>query len=188
MKPNYLLGPFWDLKFCSFSLLKIKTGWVFRFVNSRKLWIKINSCPLLCINLNFTTAWHPTCLNLLQGEDPPSRKWKILSNFCSLLEKTWTCQKYCYIQPYFYVFILNKYTCATLKEVQFKFFCCIQTFPLENWQTSFYFFCLKNTPLVQYIDKPLTQLSILALMSPAGPLHSGEKRFMKRHLAFSRSF
>ena len=146
MKPNYLLGPFWDLKFCSFSLLKIKTGWVFRFVNSRKLWIKINSCPLLHINLNFTTAWHPTCLNLLQGEDPPSRKWKILSNFCSLLEKTWTCQKYCYIQPYFYVFILNKYTCATLKEVQFKFFCCIQTFPLENWQTSFYFFLLKKYP------------------------------------------
>ena len=66
------------------------------------------------------------------------------------------------------------------------FFCYIQTFPLENWQTSFYFFCLKNTLLVQYIDKPLTQLSILALMSPAGPLHSGEKRFMKLHLAFSK--
>ena len=28
MKSSYLHGPFWDLKFWRFSLLKIKTGWV----------------------------------------------------------------------------------------------------------------------------------------------------------------
>ena len=100
--------------------------------------------------------------------------------------KTWTCLKY-YFQLYFYIFILNKYTCATPKEVQFKFFFVIsRLFHLRTGKLLFTFSCLKNTTLVQYIDKPLTQLSILALMSPAGPLHSGEKRFMKLHLAFSK--
>ena len=28
MKSSYLFGPFWDLKFWRFPLLKIKSGWV----------------------------------------------------------------------------------------------------------------------------------------------------------------
>ena len=114
-------------------------------------------------------------------------KWKILSNFCSLLKKPELAKNTTYILLYFYVFILNKYTCATPKEVQFKFFFVVsRLFRLRTGKLLFTFFCLKNTPLVQYIDKPLTQLSILALMSPAGPLHSGEKRFRKLQSAFSQ--
>ena len=76
MKSSYLLGPFCDLKFWRFSLLKIKTCRLdvakFRFVNSRQLWI--NAELSIVTNLNFATSCHPTSLNFLQGEYLQSRK------------------------------------------------------------------------------------------------------------------
>ena len=75
-KSSYLLNPLWDLKLCSFSLLKIRRCCdigMLRFVNSRLWWI--NQQLSIVTNFIFPPSHCATYLNFLHLERLAKGTW-----------------------------------------------------------------------------------------------------------------